>query len=1325
MGIVTERDIVQFQVLEVDMARTQAFEVMSQPLFCLNPTDSLWMAHQEMQRRYVRRLVVTGTEGELLGIITQTSFLRSLDPIQMYRLLQTLQQQVCQLEAEKVELLQSRNAELEKIVEFRTAKLQQQAERDRFLSAITQRLSQSFNLQEIFEAAVTEVRQLLDCDRVLVYQFEPDWKGTIRAESVVGFSSILGTSIQDTYFQETQGYEYLQGRKQITADIYQSGLSSCYLDLLEHLQVKAILTIPVILYEKLWGLLVVHQCSHPRQWLSEEIDLLEKLSIQIAIAIKQANTFQQVQTELLERQKAETALQDLNGQLELRVQERTAELANTVDKLHQEIAERKQAETALQEANYKVNSILESITEGFFSLDHQWNFTSVNSHLERILQCPASELLGKNIWEEFPEALGLDFQSKYYQAVEAQTTASFEALYPTLDIWFEVRVYPSADGLSVYFRDISDRKQTEVAICHSEERFRIALKNSPIVVFNQDKNLRYTWIYNPSLGLNTTQVIGKTDFELFSLEEAKKLTALKQEVLKTGVAVREEMIFRYNKDIKCYDLNIEPLQNADGEVVGVSCAALDITHRQKTEQALQESKRFIQQIADSTPNLLYIYDLAAQCNVYTNREVTTILGYTSEAVKEMGKSLFKTLLHPADFAKIIDNNKRFYTAKDGDIIETEYRMKHANGQWRWLYSWDTVFRRMADGTPQQILGTASDITARKLAEEAFRQQVERERLIGAISQRIRQSLELETILTTTVEEVQQFLAADRVLVYKISPDKTGSAIAESVAAPWPRVLNIVFPAEAFPEACYQAYMQGRVYILPNRDQGGVLPCMVNFMQEFAIRAKLVVPIIQKDILWGLLIAHQCSTPRDWQTWEIELLQQLANQLAIAIKQSQLYEQLQLELSERRRAEEQLRQNNEILVTTNTELARATRLKDEFLANMSHELRTPLNAILGMSEGLLEELCGSLTDRQRKAITTIENSGKHLLELINDILNLAKIESGKLELQIAPVAAKRLIESSLIFVKQQAYKKNIKLNSRIPKQLTEIEVDERRMRQVLINLLSNAIKFTLEGGNVTVAVEADREESLVTFSITDTGIGIAPENISKLFQSFVQIDSSLSRRYDGTGLGLALVRKIVELHGGSVSVESEFGKGSCFTVALPSTRTLETIATDAPLSVISCQLPIVPYEDLISDKETFSAYVKDAAGESESPLILLAEDNEANIDTLSNYLLSAGYQLILAKNGWEAVKIAQQHKPSLILMDVQMPEMDGLTATRQIRADSGTASIPIIALTALAMPGDQEKCLEAGASAYMTKPVSLKKLVKTMKDLLLSNTCDRF
>ncbi len=267
-----------------------------------------------------------------------------------------------------------------------------------------------------------------------------------------------------------------------------------------------------------------------------------------------------------------------------------------------------------------------------------------------------------------------------------------------------------------------------------------------------------------------------------------------------------------------------------------------------------------------------------------------------------------------------------------------------------------------------------------------------------------------------------------------------------------------------------------------------------------------------------------------------------------------------DVTERQQAQFDVNLTNERLELTVAELQQATRLKDEFLATMSHELRTPLNAILGMAEALQEEIFGSINSRQLNAISTIEQSGEHLLSLINDILDVSKIAAGKLELNITQVSLPELCKSSLMLVKQQALDKQIQIDTHLPQDLEPISIDERRMRQVLINLLNNAVKFTPTGGTVTLTVRIEPIEIsaqtagyAICFAVSDTGIGIASADLTKLFQPFIQIDSSLSRKYEGTGLGLVLVKQIVELHGGDVTIDSEVGRGSCFTAIIPQTH----------------------------------------------------------------------------------------------------------------------------------------------------------------------------
>jgi len=326
-------------------------------------------------------------------------------------------------------------------------------------------------------------------------------------------------------------------------------------------------------------------------------------------------------------------------------------------------------------------------------------------------------------------------------------------------------------------------------------------------------------------------------------------------------------------------------------------------------------------------------------------------------------------------------------------------------------------------------------------------------------------------------------------------------------------------------------------------------------------------------------------------------------------------------------------------------------------------------------------------------------------LINDIFNLSKTEAGKLDLNLDTFFADDLCRSSLSFVKELANKKSITLEFHSDPPKLALIADPRRLKQILVNLLSNAVKFTPANGLVQLEVEADTQQGLIRFSVVDNGVGISSDNLQRLFKPFVQVDSSLNRQHEGTGLGLVLVQRLTDLHGGSVHVESKIGVGSRFTVNLPWTK--DSIAQQ-----------MITRDDSRNTELEQKAIPWNVVGEPEQRgTILLAEDNMANVLTIGDYLEGHGYKIVAVHNGVEAIDKTKEINPDIILMDIQMPIMNGLEAIRRLRADSRFESIPIIALTALAMSGDRERCLQAGATEYLSKPVVLKQLVKTIRTLM--------
>ncbi len=413
------------------------------------------------------------------------------------------------------------------------------------------------------------------------------------------------------------------------------------------------------------------------------------------------------------------------------------------------------------------------------------------------------------------------------------------------------------------------------------------------------------------------------------------------------------------------------------------------------------------------------------------------------------------------------------------------------------------------------------------------------------------------------------------------------------------------------------------------------------------------------------------------------------------------------------------QNELRLCEINEDLERASQLKSEFLAAMSHELRTPLNSILGFSDLLLGQNFGALSDRQLKYTRVISESGQHLLQLINDILDLSKIESGKAELYLQPVSIAALCRQCLEMIQPRMQKKRLILSQEFDSRLGMVYLDERRVRQIVINLLSNAVKFTPEGGQITFSCRLTYGSQLqgqfrpdrspinpstpyLCLEVQDTGIGIAQDKWNLLFRPFQQVDASLTRQHDGTGLGLALTKRLAELHGGTVSMESVENQGSTFRVWLPLTEMREELTAASS----NATAPLVA-ETVLSANDAKCVWV--------------VEDQPYNQALMSDVLELEGYRVELISDGGAMMTMIQSPvgtpQPDLILLDIQLPMVDGFEIVRHLKASPAWQNIPVIAVTAMAMTGDRDRCLAAGANAYLSKPLNLNLLIETVRTLI--------
>jgi PAS domain S-box-containing protein len=976
------------------------------------------------------------------------------------------------------------------------------------------------------------------------------------------------------------------------------------------------------------------------------------------------------------------------SQLELRrslvnLTQTTAELQQAEQERLRLLAQEQLARSESETARNRVTTILESITDAFFTLDQEWRFTYLNQQAELLLHRTREELLGQVIWDEFPDTVGSIFYREYHKAVAEQVSVEFEAFYPPLNAWSEVHAYPSQAGLSVYFRDVNQRKQTEQTLQESEERFHQAFENAAI-----------------------------------------------------GMA----------------------LVSLDGHWLQV------------------------------------------------NRSLAAMVGY-SEA--ELLNTTFQAITHPDDLTTDLDQMRQVLTGQI-DSYQLEKRYIHKLGQLIWaLLSVSLVHTQQ--GQPLYFVAQIEDVTERKRAEAEVQRQNLRSQLFAEVSLKIRQSLQLEDILRTTVIEVQRFLQADRVLLFQLRSDGSGTVVQEAVVSGYPVTLGQDMADPCFHEGYLNLYRQGRIGAIADIEQAGIAPCYVEFLRQLGVKANLVVPIFIRSALWGLLIAHQCAHSRQWTDFETQFLKQLANQIGTALSQAQLLEQEIQQRQELARSQEELQAMSNALESAVEGIAQLDvqgryvmvnrayasmigyqpeellglgwqetvhvddlgtarvayqrmlsegkaemevralrkdrtvldkqvvmvkaydpqqqftgsycfakdisdrreieRLKDEFVSVVSHELRTPLTSISGALDLLANGVLQSRPEAAQRMLNIAASSTDRLVRLINDILDIERIESGKVTMTKQACDAARLIAQAVEVMQDIAERAGVSLVV-VPLSVF-VWADPDRIIQVLTNLLSNAIKFSPPGGTVWLTAEIKEAEvdqpailpsaaaqPLLLFSVRDQGRGIPPDKLESIFGRFQQVDASDSRQKGGTGLGLAICRTILQYHGGQIWAESPSEGGSTFRFALPILPNAQHFQASSESNDSTHPLP----------HSTIAGHSPELA-----PLILVCDDDPSIRTVVQAMLERQNYRVVTAASGQETVEQAVNQPPDVILLNLMMPGMDGWDTLVILKQQPNTQNIPVIILSGL-LP-DAKKAPYPDINDWIVKPPSQQLLSQTLERAL--------
>jgi PAS domain S-box-containing protein len=959
------------------------------------------------------------------------------------------------------------------------------------------------------------------------------------------------------------------------------------------------------------------------------------------------------------------------------------------------------AHDALRAANVRIEAMLESLTDGICAVDSDWHITYLNRRtLEMLapLGMTREGLLGHKLWDEFPELAASPFGEGCRRALRDNQTVTVEFFYPRLACWLGVRVYPSPEGLIIYSQDITQRKADQQALVEGNSRLQLALSAGHLGDWRWD-------------AASDRVTLGARAAAMFDLPAE---TALDWQALRARLDVDErEKVQRavLHAFASHSGLSIECRLAPDGGatrwialvgrtdyadpqarqgVLGMTGVVQDITTRRNAEDRLRQSEEALRALANTIPQHAWMAHPNGTVFWFNERWYE----YTGLPPLDQSGRGWQQALDPEVLPAVMEHWQE--CVRTGLPFEMEFPIRGADGKYRWFLTRVNAVRD-THGQVVRWVGTNTDVDEVKRAEQALREESHVLELLNSTGSALASTRDLRSLLQSATDAAAGIAGARFGAFFYHGPagdgrlftlyTMSGATPAEFESFGEPQAMALFGPS---------LLATGPVRagdIAHEAPATGGAPYFGLSVGHPAVRSYLSVPVVARsgEVLGSMFFGHPMPDVFTERTERI--VAGIAAQAAVAIDNTRLYEAAQQSAEERKVLLESERE-------ARAEAERTSQMKDEFLATLSHELRTPLSAILGWAQ-VLRRGSRDGADLQR-GLSTIERNARAQAQLIEDLLDMSRITSGKVLLDTQLLNPAGFIDAAIETVRPAADAKNIRVERHYEPDAGLVAGDPGRLQQVIWNLLSNAIKFTPRDGLVTVRVA--RREGNVEITVSDTGSGIKQEFITHVFERFRQADASTTRRHGGLGLGLSIVKHLVEQHGGTVRAESAGeGLGASFTIELPLAKAQPQQARSGRGAAPT---PAPPTSEMT---------VRDLSRVN----ILVVDDDRDARELMARILTDCHATVRTAASAREAFVMLRAAPPDLLITDLGMPEVDGFELLSWVRGlgREGGGNVPAIALTAFARSEDRLRALEAGFSAHISKPVEPSELIATVASLV--------